>query len=301
VPTFDFNEKRNQRGSVTSESGTDYTRVYQCITDVRATEVEVRDHVIVTEGFTVGSAHPDDPDAFLKEISLTDEADDGLQWLITIEWKTPGANVAIFDPNPLTRPPEYEWAQNPEIVAIFKDFTTPTPLEVKNSAGQRFEELPQREKGTLSVTVVRNETTVFFRTTVLPLMAYDFVVNSAGFNVDAVAIPALYARLAIRSAPRITEGTFTYYRVTYEIQFRTGHPGFAADGWRERYLDRGYEEFDSGPDTLVPIRDGDGQPVSKPWPLDGAGNAMTNSTDAPAVLGPYKLYPEVAFAPLAFT
>lgn len=312
--TYTFQEIMDQRSAKGSQSDVTLRRVYQLITTdsgtgrpVRIDEAAAYAYIIAPvspgpgAGFPIGSSHPSSSAAKLTSIDLQDAAADGCQWEATLEWRTGLSGSAVPNPDPLSRTPEVVWSQSPQSVEIFKDFST-TPQLIQPSSGEQFETLPTRDQGFLSVEYTRNESTSFFRGTVLPLMAYDLVVNSASFTIDGVTIPALYARLSIRNAQKTTEGSTTFYRVTYHIEFRQGNdPANYADGWRERYLDRGYYTLGASPAELIPIYDKDGQIVTSPWPLNGSGFQMPNSTDAPAVLGPYKLNPEVSFSALGFT
>lgn len=301
MPSYQWNEKLGGRKSRTEQTGTTYQRQYQLVTSTRITEADAKAYAFGTAGLAIGQPHPVDTTAKLRSVEAEDEADDGNQWLVTVEWSTPTGGVTP-DADPLARLPEVSWQTQAETEAIRLDKTSPTPLRIRSSAGEEFQEPPQRDRGVLTCTYARNETEAFFRGTVLPLMAYDFIVNSASFTIDGVSIPALYARLEIRSATRTTEGLTTYYRVEYVLQFRQGPAGNSADGWRRRYLDLGtYENPPGAPNFWRPILDEDGLKVQTPWPLDGSGQKRAHPYDAPAEVGPFKLYSEFSFAPLAFS
>jgi hypothetical protein len=298
-PTYTFNVRKDQRSASGDQSGPIYRRTYILEVDVRVSEAAAYAWVISPSGGNLpyGSDHPDDPARKLSSLNVEDEAADGKTWKVTAEWKTPGTGSLSEDP--LSRAPEIEWSQDKETVTVFKD-RSPTPKEVKNSAGDAFDDLPSKDQGVWSVRYVRNETVAFYRGTVLPLLANDLVVNSSSFAIDGVTIPAKMGRLQIQSAPRMTEGSTTFYRVTYVLTVRKGFPGYEAEGWREYFLDRGYYAL-TGSGKKDPCIDEQGQIVEKPWPLDGSGGQQPNADSAAAVLGPFRFYDEVSFAPLAFT
>lgn len=301
--TYTLQEKMDQRQVTQTATGRKYVRAYHVITSARVTDNDIRNWLMVTAStpapapFTIGENHPDDSTAKLTTIDISDQAENGMVWAVSITWETPTLSGSISD-DPLSRPRQISWAQEGETEEFARDFSS-TPLFIQNSAGDPFDNNPSRERGYLTCTYVRNETTSHFLTVILPLMAYDYVVNSASFTLGTATIPALYARLSIKDAEEITEGATTYYRVTYFFAFRQGRQGYTSDGWRERYLDRGFYENISGVKTA--IYDADGQIVEKPYPLDGSGGAAALPTTAPAILGPFKLYPEVLFSTLSFT
>src|SRR5690606_30348212 len=78
----------------------------------------------------------------------------------------------------------------------------------------------------------------------------------------------------------------TFYRVTYQFKARK-------DGWKDKPLNYGYQQLlDTGRTdddgrpiyTKVPILDGAGLKIQKPWPLDINGRAMASATDIPPEL-----------------
>lgn len=301
-PTYTWKEKLDRRSSKVEQSKIAYQRVYQLVVSERVDEATARIYVQSVgpaPDLQIGQAHPIDANAKLLTIDLEDEAEDGRQWLVTVAWQTLTGGGSL-SPDPFGRAPEIEWDQSPETIPIFKDFST-TPKEIKNSAGQKFDNAPTRDRGLLTLQFVRNETPSHYKTVLLPLMAFDYVVNSASFTIDGVSVPALFAKLGIR-ATKVIENSIEYYRVTYTLQFRKGPVGHESDGWREWIEDRGFYELFLGVSGLWdPILDKRGLDISSPWPLNGAGVKRPNSTDPPAEIGPFKFYPEVSFSSLAFT
>lgn len=301
-PTYSWKEKIDRRSAKVEQSKIAYQRVYQLIVSERVDEATARTYVQSAgpaPNLQIGQAHPVDANAKLLTIDMEDEAEDGRQWLVTVAWETL-TGAGTLNPDPFSRPAEVEWDQRSEEIPLFKDFST-TPLEFKNSAGSPFDTVPTRERALATLQYTRNETVSHFKTVILPLLVYDYVINSASFVVDGVTIPALYSRLKIRGSKQ-TEGATDFYRVTYTFEFRPGQPGYTSDGWRERYLDIGYYEKPTVPGGKpVAIKDDQGKEVSQPYPLDGTGQKKPNMDDSPAVLGPFKLHREVSFSSLALT
>ncbi len=299
--TYQFQEKIDRRSASVDQQKVTYTRVYHLISSERVDEATATVYLFSpgpAPELVIGMDHPVNTAAKLRTVDLQDEAADGRQWEVTLKYETLTGGGSL-SPDPLSRAPEVEWDQSSEEIPLFKDFSS-TPLEFKNSAGFPFESVPTRERALATLSYTRNESVSHFAGTVLPLLVYDYVVNSATFTIDGISIPALYARLKIRASKQ-TEGAVTYYRVTYTFEFRPGQPGYSTDGWRERYLDLGYHEVPISGLKPVTIKDGEGKEISEPYPLDGAGHKKPSQTDPPAVLGPFKLYREVSFSPLSFT
>lgn len=308
MPTFEFNERIDQRSVRASQSRRVFTRVYQLETSERVTEADayawITDPAPGYGQMVIGSAYPDigGDGTVLTSIEVEDEAADGKSWKVTAEWSSPTSGG--LSANPLDRPAEITWSSETETQDIFRDYSSP-PKEIVNTAGFPFDTLPQREVAYTQVQCTRNETVSFFRSTVLVLMGYyGFVVNSDAFTIDGVSIPMLKARLHVRSAERITEGLVTYYRVSYVIQIRDGQAGYESDGWRERYLSRGHyclgDASGPFPDPPHPARDADGQIIEEAVPLDADGFYLGDPLGTPAVVGPFRLYREVSFAALGF-
>lgn len=304
--TYEFSEKKDQRSAKGIESGVSYKRVYQLITSERVSEA-VAYHFVVDpdpagEGLDIGTQHPDDPQAQIQSVSIDDDAIDGLQWLVTIEYSVPEDGEVVT--NPVARPPDIQWLQPVQSEPIELDFSdTPRPIVASN--GLPFDQFPQRDAGYIACSYTKNLSESDFRNVLLPLMGYGLIVNSDEFTIDGVDIPALYARLEIRSADRAIENGVTFYRVVFYLQFREGLRGSVSDGWRERYLNRGYYEIIDSGGKLQKIRDSDGEIVQDPWPLDEDGLRLATVTatpsTAPGASDPgFSLYKEVDFAPLNF-
>lgn len=302
MPTWEFQEKMGLRSAKGAQGSRTFSRVYQLrSTDGRASEAEAYEYVTVNEGLDIGAAHPDAAGAgtVIVGLDIQDEADDGRQWNVAVEWSVP--RTGSLSPNPLTRPPVIEWQVDAETERFLMDYAL-TPKNVRNSAGETFDPLPERDKARLSLSYQRNEEPEFFKRTLFPLMAYEFVVNDDWFTIDGVEVPPYFARLEIRRAPKVIEGAIEYYAVEYFLKIRAGMSGYEDQGWRELYLDRGHYEIPpASPNSWRPIRDEDGQIVQEPWPLDGSGGAKPNPDDPPAVLPPFIAYPEVDFSDLGFS
>lgn len=248
-----------------------------------------------------GSAHPDN--GIIRVTSLDAEllSDSLKHYKVTVEYTANEANQAADDP--LQRDPEISYSFADSTESYFKD-TTGKP--VTNSAGEPFEQFLERETGELGITIVRNEISY------APGMAVNWahVVNDSAVVVDGTNYVAGTLKLsgitAVKSKETYTDEhgdpvTVTYYRKTYTLRARRS-------GWKQKPLDTGLNQTRQrsiptmtgttpGPIELVPIMDSTGNPVKKPYPLDGQGKKKPNSTDEPAELE-FKPYREMAFGAL---
>lgn len=297
--TYTINDSLEQSTAKVERNKKSYARVYTIEASARVEEATVSEWVRVTssKAYTIGvTTHPIDTTAVLQSVDVSKDSEDGKSWKAMFNFETPTFSGSLPS-DPLARPVEIQWGSDKETISIFKDYSS-TPKSIVASNGEPFDDLPQRDRALTTVTYTKNETPSFFHSTVLPLMAFDIVVNSASFTIDGVSVAAQYARLEIKNADKQIEGTTTFYRVQYYLTLRAGFTGYASDGWRERYLDRGHYHWDGS--DWVPIRDKDGVVVQSSWPLNGSGVPLGTATAEPAVLGPFRLYPEVSFASIGF-
>lgn len=293
--TYAINELLDKRAVDVTGSATKYQRTYQVKCSERISEVTATTYVL-DNLYGYGDPHPDNSAATVENVKVEDEASDGLSFLFTFTWST-GRQSTISYNNPLGRAPELNWDMETVMESIDRDYSS-TPKIIKASNGQDFQPLPSREAGYIKLTYTINKSLSFFTGTLLPLFASKgYVVNSASFTIDGISVPQYYCLLGF-SAQKQTEGSTTFYRITYTLKFRAGLPGYESDGWRERYLDKGNYNLTSSAGDTGPILDAFGNIVSFAWPLDGTGQQKTHATDTPAILGPFSLYPEVSFSGL---
>lgn len=191
------------------------------------------------------------------------------------------------------RLPIIRWGTQSEQVALGpKDFTTGTPLDVKNTAGQPFDPPLVTQILLPYVEVTLWKTQASFNTDVVPLFARGRpVVNSAAFSIDGVSFGIRQLRLSVSSADKEYEGAATYYRVTYRFDVNS-------DTWDLKPASYGYYEWDSGTSKMKPIVDAEGNPVSVPWPLDSSGVKIANPVTTSAAIMNFKPYPIVSFSVL---
>lgn len=275
------NPVRESESCKVSENGRKYDRTYLVTTSTHTDNASVVRTGIAASPYLlkIGQAHGTDANAYINDINIREYGEDRKTWRVDVAWETLQFGQLQPNDNPLLRPTEYRWGSDTRTVPFFKDLTG---KNVVNSAGESFEQLPEREKSDWSVTITRNEATPNLAT----LFSYSDAVNSDTFSVDGATFAAGYAKLTISDCTKIIENGYTYYRITYLLRFR-------AEGWLVRIADMGYNEIASG--KRRPIIDEDGMEVRRPWPLNGLGVKVASPTGSPAELT-FKACSELPFA-----
>lgn len=290
-PSLALNLKTESRKATKTRSGIQYEQTYIGITDVPATQALILSllNTSTPDHIAIGDAISGDATALCSQIEIEANGNSKLSWIIKATYLTPslsGSTPVL----PTSRPPVVRWDTENEERPLLYDYSTPNPLAIVNSAGERFDQVLVQPSAVLTLEYTRNELSPNFAT----IMDYENVVNSASFTIDGKTFSAGRALLTIKPGLKTTESGQTYYPVVYYFKF-------CAETWIVRHgklLDYGYNEW-NGTD-LVPILDKDGMPVSRPWPLDGSGAAKANATDFPAYLQ-YKVYPAADFSVFSFT
>ncbi len=197
---------------------------------------------------------------------------EGLAYDVTVSYSSKSRDYPQTVENPKTRPWEYSYDDQTISEQFFFDETDETPLPMANSAGEPFDTLPEREVTIGQLTITRN-TDSFSDSTA---QSYRGKVNDAAVTINGVTYLAGTLRLRTWSARGpLVENGFTYWQEVITLAKR-------ADGFDQKWEDRGYSELSSG--KLIPIRNEAGDQVVKAWPLNGAGAKKPNATDTPAVL-----------------
>jgi hypothetical protein len=200
--------------------------------------------------------------------------------------------------NPELEPPVVRWGWHEKEEAFVKDANG---KDVLNSAKQPFDPAPTVERGWRVLYFERNE--LSFDPDAMD--KYSYALNSDNFlgakQKEVLSKPV--------TADAVYKGPLRYYRVKYEFHFRKRppieNPGqvFPGATWSRDILDQGLCKLSltAGPNFKKPvpiIRNG--QPLSQPVLLDGAGQELTPA--ALAASGPqyisFQPYLATPFAPL---
>lgn len=182
---------------------------------------------------------------------------------VTASYK--GLTGGATSTDPLDRPSVLSGSYEEWTGPYFED-RSPTPKLVVNSAGDRFEEMPQRKFGSLVLQVTKNVATYNAAT----YDAIKFTTNGLASTIKGTAYGVDTLLFLPPSVQEVYEqvGTTEYHYFTVTFRLATD-----ADLHRHVVSDRGFKQFFLG--DSVWILSGDNQPVESPWPLDGAGVALT--------------------------
>lgn len=280
-----------KRASAAKRNGArEYTRVLILRSDTDLSEEEVGD---LPEVPSRGDPHPGDVGAKASEVTCEQEAEGDLRnWRVTVKWTT---DSRFTQPeNPMLRLPELSRQAIRGSVPYFLDETPETdggPKPVMNSAGEAFDDFPTRDVVYSGYIFTRNESAASYASR--GALALENTINSADVTLWGVGtLPARTARLVSVEPTLVQEGGATYWRVTYTIETRP-----EAGDWDDEILDRGYTALDPT-NQRYRILDANGEPVTKPYPLNGAGGEQGSPTD-PGMTLTFRPYREASWAGLS--
>lgn len=304
-----------KQGSRTSEQTADWKRKYGvtfiCITDdplwgpgtVRAlltdqygNKINLGSRYQVWTGpVGVGVLVEQDVGCFATSISAVEdpESDDGLQWLVSVEY-------GPYDPttwplNPLDWPLRISWDQAKFEGVADRDINGDA---VVNSAGQLFDPPATRDDSRWVLTIVRNEKTFDPKWA----DAYKDALNEDDFmgrGPGEWKIDSITSGDPIHDEDSGTKDGF-YYAVTYKFAHNPAVDEETGEvvGWRALILDSGYKQVDASSGKLKPILDETGAEHKTPQLLDGNGNALP--VDGTPAYMKYDIYKSVKFTDFEF-
>jgi hypothetical protein len=258
------------------------TRVFVAVSDAPTTTVDAE---TASDGTTTippyDDPHPDDPGRKVKSVSARpDENANRTVFAVEVEYGSKTDATTAQDENPLARPARVAWDFEDKTEKYFTDRGDP-PATVTTSAGERFEELLERDTGSLTATVTKNIGPGDYD----PAAALLFkdVVNEDAFTLDGRTIEVGVCKMKSYTAGEVqTENGYDFRVARFILQFRAS--------WDDVIEDRGFHESD-GAGKLKEISKGTPPTkVDKPWPLDGSGAAKPNATDEPFALTFFPYY-----------
>lgn len=220
--------------------------------------------------------------AICRSVDPVQDDDDWSFWVVTCTYSTesitgdgrlgqpdggdgaggnPGSGSGSSN-DPSLEPPVQEWGNwTREEAQEHAEDDDETPF--LNSATEPFENQPTREVGGTTLIIERNELTYDPR----EKNAFRFTINDADFIWEGDYRQWLCKPI---TATRQYKGPLKYWRVRYEFH----HCGDITKAWNHVLLDAGFSHLVGG--VRKEYRK-DGQPMARPWPLDGAGAFLTEA------------------------
>lgn len=228
----------------------------------------------------IGSSHPNDLFAWLQSIEVDNYAPYA-GWKVTLNY----SSERELSEDPTQDPALTEWDgeqyQRPLVVDKDGDI-------VCNSAGDPFDPPIMRDDSRLISTTVKNMASV-------PtwIMAYADAVNSDAFTLDGFSVGVGQAKM---QRPRVSKpqirNNIQFREVTFVIQYRE-------EGWLSEPLDVGFRKLDGS--ARVNITDNNGDFVTAPVPLDGAGDVLADPSPTNNVTLSFTQYTTLPFSALPLT
>ncbi len=260
-----------------------YKRTWRVQTDSPSTSaIEVAQASgipIIGDAYFISLAHRD-LGAYVQEVSVEEESEDGKAWIVTVTWGP--YNPSEFPKDPTSWPLRVNWSAVQWKRGIIKDQDGNAIL---NSANDPFEEAAERDDSRTTFTVVRNEPTYD------PQIAaqYRDHLNAAafcGFAAKCVKCNRIEGELKYDSDAGTADGYYVEVTYVFEVNDK---------GWDLKPVDQGYASVD-GSGIKTEFLDKMGTRLSKPQLLDGSGGLLAHGSD-PVYLS-YRLYDTADFAAL---
>jgi hypothetical protein len=248
------------------------TRVHLVKTDTKS---DREDTVGGASGLPAyADAHPAFAHAFAVTQSITEHSETALAWHVTTGY----SSARELNEDPEDDEVLIDW--NSEIYQEIVQFDV-NGKAVLNSAGDYFiDPTPSRDAIHMIARIEANVTDV-------PpfIISYQNAVNDNVVNIGGLICAAGLVKVQrMTIGKRQARNDTTFYPFSYEAHVHS-------DGWRLRPLDAGFRQIEYG--ELVQIKDGLGDEVTTPVPLDGAGQVLISPSPETGVFGDFTIYPEL--------
>lgn len=234
-----------------------YVRRFHAITDsVLDSSKTIRAHILCPKlGDQYVTPNEQDLLATCVDVRVNARPESPFSWYVEAEYDTARLVDATLE-NPLLMPAELSWDFLSYERARVRDVLG---IPYVNSSQEAFDPPIMGEEKRPVLTVVRNEATF----SAAFALQYQLVVNS---DVFAGAAPG-FARINKINGTRQREIGVTYYKVTYEVEFRR-------EGFVRPVLDQGFRDKDKK-QFLDPLN---AQPYSGPTLMNGKGKRLSDAT-----------------------
>jgi hypothetical protein len=270
---IDAQWRRTYRRAWRVETDSPFTGSYEARTSI---PVFPGNYYVQTDG--AGTVTEFDTFSFASKIeaSIDPECDDDCAWIVTVDYGP--YDPTTFPENPLQHPLKISFGSGRFERVVDQDINGNA---VSNSAGDYFDPPPTIDDSRPTIRVVRNEQTYNPQYAI----SWKDTVNTDtffGFGPGQVKLAQPLGELEY--SPVIG----FYVVVTYEFEINPA-------GWKKEILDQGLRKLGGG--GQVACVDENGQPVTSPVLLDGAGGQLATGGD-PAFME-FEVYQKAAFSGLA--
>jgi hypothetical protein len=263
----------------------------------------------------IGDLFPGDDDSYAQSVNITPEQDDPQTWKVTIEYSSNPDAASTSSDGGSTPPPQVETQQTgqkpadreanptlrpPDFKVNFVSFPYIVP-NINNSAGDPF--VPP-------ITVERFRPVFSIGCNVKSINSYTLATYIGKVNSTSVtfttgtgcvlSIPAKTGKIKNINTELLLEGSYQYWRLTYEIEINTSVSPIdntTVIGWDMYLLDMGYR-IKKDDNERAPIYEG-GAKITQPVRLNGFGKkAAAGATNFYLIFPSADVYGTLNFAAL---
>lgn len=228
----------------------------------------------------IGDPHPEDANAFCIDL-VPENTEPYAGWTVSAAY----SDERQIDNDPTNDEAEISWGSEQfQKVAVF-DLSGNLIL---NSAGDPFDPPAMMDDSRRVVTVSKN-------LAVVPswILDYQDAVNNDTFTIDGLSIGVGKAKMqSVTVGPKQRRNSTVFRIVNFTIHLQR-------DGWLLDILDAGFRRIVSG--GRENIRNQDGELITAPVPLNGAGQPIANPTVSNCVFRSFSVYKTRAFSSLPLT
>ena len=307
---------QERKGTLDKSYQNTFSRSFIVHTDtLEQTDISIYDAIYAHANCPqIGDLFPGDDDSYAQSVNITPEQDDPQTWKVTVEYSS-NPDAASSSPSGSTPPPAVETQQTgqkpadreaeptlrpPDFKVNFVSFPYIVP-NINNSAGDPF--VPP-------ITVEKFRPVFSIGCNVSTIDSYDLATYIGKVNSSTVTfatgtgctlrILAKTGKIKNINTELLLEGSFQYWRLTYEIEINTSLDpvdGETVIGWDMHLLDMGYRiRKDDG--ERAPIFEG-GVKITQPVRLNGAGKkTAAGAANSYVVFASADVYGTIDFATL---
>lgn len=307
---------QERKGTLDKSYQNTFSRSFIVHTDtLEQTDISIYDAIYAHANCPqIGDLFPGDDDSYAQNVNITPEQDDPQTWKVTVEYSS-NPDAASSSPSGSTPPPAVETQQAgqkpadreaeptlrpPDFKVNFVSFPYIVP-NINNSAGDPF--VPP-------ITVEKFRPVFSIGCNVSTIDSYDLATYIGKVNSSTVTfatgtgctlrILAKTGKIKNINTELLLEGSFQYWRLTYEIEINTSLDpvdGETVIGWDMHLLDMGYRiRKDDG--ERAPIFEG-GVKITQPVRLNGAGKkTAAGAANSYVVFASADVYGTIDFATL---